>query len=113
MKDINPLNSLTNMNEQRTIIDFYFDTFLELTKDIRHETQLKGNVLLNKISPLTARCTKDLDISVYDSEIYYNIIIPRLEKLADIFDDCTYEIKHLDNNRSGGIIIKNWYNYKK
>lgn len=43
------IDHLNNMNEQRTIIDFYFDTFLELTKDIRHGTQLKGNVLLNKI----------------------------------------------------------------
>ena len=46
-------------------------------------------------------------MSVYDSETYYNIIVPRLEKLADLFEDCICEIKNLDNNRSGGVVIKN------
>ena len=117
-----------------TLIDIYFDLFLKLQGEVGDDIVLKGNVLLNKLLPDTARSTVDLDASITGRELYYTSVVPILEtfckeclkdKLAD-----SYVIRDIQERKSGGVdlslggskvlsvdislrSIKSPYNFKK
>ena len=45
-------------------------------------------------------------MSVYNSEIYYECVVPELERFANSFPDTTYTIRDITETHSGGITIK-------
>lgn len=102
--------SLFNEDKEReTIIDIYFDLFLELTKDISQESVLRGNILLNKLFSESARATKDLDFDILSKELYIEVVAPRLKIFAE---DCvalgiasSYDLSEIRENNIGGIKI--------
>lgn len=90
----------------RKLIETYTDLFLQISNKIKDNCYLKGNVLLSNLFKESARGTRDLDMSVYAPELYYECVVPELEKFAQSLSDITYEIKDIYDNRSGGIVIK-------
>lgn len=97
-----------NKKEQElTLIDIYLDLFIELTKDITSETYMKGNVLLNKLLPDTARGTVDLDMGVLNEGVYNKVIRPKLETFAQsCVGDGSYVVRDIADRKSGGVTIK-------
>ncbi len=98
---------------QDDVIDFYLDTFIELSENLREEFYLKGNILLNKIYPEMARTTNDLDFSIINKELYLQVLVPRLEKFGDKLIENSIEvdsfiIKEISDTKSGGIMIKDY-----
>lgn len=93
-----------------SIIDVYFELFLEIAKEIHDDVFLKGNVLLNKILSDTARGTKDLDFSCVNEELYYNVIVKHLSDFGDKAIETglasSYEVRDIQPRRSGGIDVK-------
>lgn len=63
-------------------LDIYFDLFKRLSDACDGRIFLKGNILLNKLLPETARATKDLDASVFELDLYPSKIVPVLESFA-------------------------------
>lgn len=119
----NPINKLeemfnvikddVNINIEHTnidyssILDVYIDLFLNMASKVNNEIILKGNVLLNKLLPDTARGTVDMDLSVLNTSVYDDIIVPEFKKFGDslvyIGKAESYNIHPIKVRSSGGI----------
>lgn len=99
-----------------SIIDKYFDLFLDISAEIHDDVFLKGNVLLNKILPNDARSTLDLDFSCIRQSVYESEIVPKLVKFGEtaIMNGLAsrYDIGEMKPGHSGGISIKDASNRK-
>lgn len=110
--DGNPIERLQDMlslEKPTTLIDKYFDLFLEATKDVSNDCFLKGNVLLNKILPDMSRGTKDLDFNVLNASMYNEHVKPYLIKFAEscIASDVatSYTVSDIRKPFTGGVKI--------
>lgn len=90
-----------------TLLDTYFDLFVEMSTAMQNAVSLKGNILLNKLLPNRARSTADLDMSILNKDLYPIAvdIMTRVAEDAVISGKCDrYTINpSVEVGHSGGI----------
>ena len=99
------------INRDMEVHELYLELFLEVSREVNMRAVLKGNILLNQILPDTARSTKDIDFDILSEEDYNEIVVPLLTKFGETAIATgtadSYDIREIQTNRSGGIVIYN------
>ena len=99
------------VNKDIEVHELYLEFFLEVSREVNMRAVLKGNILLNQILPDTARSTKDIDFDILSEDDYNEIVVPLLTKFGESAIATgtadSYEIREIQANRSGGIVVYN------
>lgn len=73
MKHTDMFSTGSSTTKNLTLIDRYFELFLQLSEELNGDVYLKGNVLLNKLFPHVARSTLDMDMAIPYKMLYEDI----------------------------------------
>lgn len=111
MNPIDKLKQEASEKKKATVIDMYFDLFVKMAEGIHDKVFLKGNILLNKLLPNSARTTQDLDFSVINPAIFNEYIKPRFIAFAEqVIDNGLadhYTVKEMRDGNTGTISLYN------